>query len=45
MTQAAVHNDATEALRVDDLHKSFGTLAVLKGVTLTAHEHDIRGDL
>ena len=29
------------ALRVDDLHKSFGDLEVLKGVSLTACEHDV----
>jgi len=28
-------------LRVEGLRKSFGTLAVLNGVTLTAHEHDV----
>ena len=30
-----------EALRVDDMHKSFGPHEVLKGVSLTAHEHDV----
>ena len=29
------------ALRVDDLYKRFGDLEVLKGVSLTAHEHDV----
>ncbi len=29
------------ALFVDDLHKSFGSLEVLKGVSLTAHEGDV----
>ncbi len=29
------------ALRVDDLYKSFGDLEVLKGVSLTAREHDV----
>ena len=29
------------ALRVDDLYKSFGDLEVLKGVSLTAYEHDV----
>ena len=29
------------ALRVDDLFKSFGDLEVLKGVSLTAREHDV----
>jgi len=30
-----------EALVVEDLHKSFGSLEVLKGVSLTAREHDV----
>ncbi len=30
-----------EVLRVEDIRKSFGTNAVLKGVSLTAHEHDV----
>lgn len=30
-----------EAIRVDDLHKSFGAHEVLKGVSLTAHEGDV----
>ncbi|MDD2704615.1 MAG: ATP-binding cassette domain-containing protein [Acidocella sp.] len=29
------------ALVVEDIHKSFGTLEVLKGVSLTANEHDV----
>ena len=29
------------ALQVDDLYKSFGDLEVLKGVSLTAREHDV----
>lgn len=29
------------ALAVEDLHKSFGSLAVLKGVTLTAYDGDV----
>ena len=29
------------ALVVEDLHKSFGTLEVLKSVSLTAHDHDV----
>ena len=31
----------TEAVRVEDLHKSFGSLEVLKGVSLTAHKGDV----
>ncbi|WP_281972278.1 ABC transporter ATP-binding protein [Ruegeria faecimaris] len=30
-----------EAIRVTDLHKSFGSLEVLKGVSLTAHQGDV----
>jgi ABC-type histidine transport system ATPase subunit len=37
----ALRNSTTEALRVDDMHKSFGPHEVLKGVSLTAHEHDV----
>ncbi len=33
--------DATTALVVEDLHKRFGELEVLKGVSLTAHEGDV----
>ncbi len=29
------------ALEVEDIHKSFGTLEVLKGVSLTAHDGDV----
>lgn len=29
------------AVQVDDLHKNFGSLEVLKGVSLTAHEGDV----
>lgn len=36
---AAVPDTAT--LHVDDLHKSFGSLEVLKGVSLTAHKGDV----
>ena len=32
---------ATEAIRVTDLHKSFGHLEVLKGVSLTAQKGDV----
>jgi octopine/nopaline transport system ATP-binding protein len=34
-------NGRPEAIRVDRLHKSFGTHHVLKGVSLTAHEGDV----
>ena len=29
------------ALEVEDLHKNFGSLEVLKGISFTAHEHDV----
>ena len=32
---------ASEAIRVERLHKSFGPLEVLKGVNLTAHQGDV----
>ncbi|MFT5089700.1 MAG: arginine/ornithine transport system ATP-binding protein [Planctomycetota bacterium] len=34
-------SEATEALVVEDLHKNFGSLEVLKGISLVAHEHDV----
>ena len=47
VTQAAIppkaHDPAVqvEAIRVENLHKSFGDLEVLKGVSLTAHKGDV----
>ncbi len=32
---------AESALVAEDVHKSFGSLEVLKGVSLTAHEGDV----
>lgn len=37
----AAHHTQEEAIRVTDLHKSFGPLEVLKGVSLTAHKGDV----
>lgn len=34
-------SESTEALVVEDLHKSFGSLEVLKGISLVAHEHEV----
>jgi len=34
-------NGATPAIHVDDLHKSFGTVEVLRGVSLAAHKGDV----
>jgi octopine/nopaline transport system ATP-binding protein len=33
--------EKTAALVVEDIHKRFGDLEVLKGVSLTANEHDV----
>jgi polar amino acid transport system ATP-binding protein len=46
VTATAANNQSTasgrsEAVRVDDLHKRFGALEVLKGVSLTANEGDV----
>jgi ABC-type histidine transport system ATPase subunit len=38
---AVLRTSTAEALRVDDMHKSFGQHEVLKGISLTAHEHDV----
>lgn len=36
-----VPDEQTDAIRVTDVHKSFGALEVLKGVSLTAHKGDV----
>jgi ABC-type histidine transport system ATPase subunit len=33
--------EASPAIVVEDLHKRFGDLEVLKGISLTSHEHDV----
>jgi ABC-type histidine transport system ATPase subunit len=38
---AAAKSGVQPALVADDIHKSFGSLEVLKGISLTAHEHDV----
>ena len=40
-TESAPRAEPGAALRVDDLYKRFGDLEVLKGVSLTAFEHDV----
>jgi octopine/nopaline transport system ATP-binding protein len=40
-TSTVTTTTRTEAIRVEGLHKSFGSLEVLKGVSLTAHEGDV----
>jgi arginine/ornithine transport system ATP-binding protein len=32
---------STPALRVENIHKSFGTIKVLRGISLEAHDHDV----
>ena len=32
---------AEQAIVVEDLHKNFGALEVLKGISLQANEHDV----
>jgi polar amino acid transport system ATP-binding protein len=39
--QQAQRNEQTMAIVVEDLHKRFGDLEVLKGVSLTAHQGDV----
>lgn len=34
-------SESAEALVVEDLHKNFGSLEVLKGISLVAREHDV----
>ncbi len=34
-------SETPAALVVEDLHKSFGALEVLKGISFNAHEHDV----
>ena len=34
-------DDRPEAIRIEGLHKSFGSLEVLKGVSLTARQGDV----
>ena len=41
MSNQDLHRSSTEALLVTDLHKSFGKLSVLKGVSLSAYEGDV----
>jgi arginine/ornithine transport system ATP-binding protein len=36
-----MNQDAAKTLIVEDIHKSFGTIEVLKGISLTAKEHDV----
>ncbi|WP_120498028.1 ABC transporter ATP-binding protein [Kiloniella sp. EL199] len=40
-SDAAAIVDKTPALVCEDIHKSFGNIEVLKGVSLTAHEGDV----
>jgi polar amino acid transport system ATP-binding protein len=38
---SAVPRTASEALRIEGLHKSFGALEVLRGIDLVVHEHEV----
>ncbi|MEZ5887426.1 MAG: ATP-binding cassette domain-containing protein [Paracoccaceae bacterium] len=40
-TGSAARPDPTDTIRIVDLHKRFGNLEVLKGVSLTAHKGDV----
>ena len=41
MTEQARQGGSAATLEVEDLHKSFGDLEVLKGVSMTAHKGDV----
>ncbi|WP_037312819.1 ABC transporter ATP-binding protein [Ruegeria halocynthiae] len=41
MGETVSASEQADAIRVTDLHKSFGNLEVLKGVSLTAHKGDV----
>jgi polar amino acid transport system ATP-binding protein len=41
VTGASGRRFGAEAVRIEGLHKSFGTLEVLKGIDLVVHEHDV----
>jgi len=41
MGDPALHRSHVEALVVEDIHKSFDDLSVLRGVSMQAHEGDV----
>ncbi len=41
MTEGASVNQSVPALQVDDIHKSFGSIEVLKGISLSANDQDV----
>lgn len=41
MSSKSLHRSPAEALHVENIHKSFGDLEVLRGVSATAHEGDV----
>lgn len=41
MSDSALHRSPAEALVVENIHKKFGELEVLRGVSMTAHEGDV----
>lgn len=41
MTEYSSDQSSIPALQVDDIHKSFGSIEVLKGISLTANDQDV----
>lgn len=41
MSENASAEQTVPALQVEDIHKSFGSIKVLKGISLTANDHDV----
>ena len=41
MTEQFDYRDAPELIRVEDLHKDFGSLKVLAGITETIHKGEV----
>ncbi len=41
MTEDSTAQQTVPALQVDDIHKSFGSIEVLKGISLTANDQDV----
>ena len=41
MTENSTAPQLVPALQVEDIHKSFGSIEVLKGISLTAHDQDV----
>ena len=41
MTESSLLDQTVPALQVEDIYKQFGSISVLNGISLTAHEHDV----